>query len=139
MRAPRQQLISAKMKVWHPWQLKKSKSWGPFWSYQLNSTANSAPWPILLGKWAGLAVLFSWQLQNGPQDFYFFDCHGCQTFILAEMPAFFMRNNSFIVTVFSNSPQIKFYILILGSHIRLFFLSKNGNQCKVKISFFGQK
>ena len=26
----------------HLWQLKKSKSWGPFWSYQLNSTANSA-------------------------------------------------------------------------------------------------
>jgi hypothetical protein len=26
----------------HPWQLKKSKSWGPFWSCQLNSTANSA-------------------------------------------------------------------------------------------------
>ena len=23
-------------------QLKKLKSWGPFWSYQLNSTANSA-------------------------------------------------------------------------------------------------
>ena len=34
--------ISTKMKVWHPWQLKKSKYWGPFWSYQLNSTANSA-------------------------------------------------------------------------------------------------
>ena len=26
----------------HPWQLKKSKSWGPFWSCQLNSTAHSA-------------------------------------------------------------------------------------------------
>ena len=30
------------MNNWHPWQLKKSKSWGPFWSYQLNSTANPA-------------------------------------------------------------------------------------------------
>ena len=28
--------------VWHQWQLKRPKSWGPFWSYQLNSTANSA-------------------------------------------------------------------------------------------------
>ena len=38
----------------HPWPLKKSKSWGPFWSYQLNSTANSAnsPW-----KWAKLSEL----------------------------------------------------------------------------------
>jgi hypothetical protein len=48
------------MKVWHPWQLKKSKSWGPFWSYQLNSTANSAHFARFLGKWAKLAVLFSW-------------------------------------------------------------------------------
>jgi hypothetical protein len=41
-----------KRKVWHPWQLKKSKSLGPFWSYQLNSTANSAHSAGLLGKWA---------------------------------------------------------------------------------------
>ena len=26
----------------HLWQLKKSKSWGPFWSYQLVNTANAA-------------------------------------------------------------------------------------------------
>jgi hypothetical protein len=25
-----------------PMAINKSKSWGPFWSYQLNSTANSA-------------------------------------------------------------------------------------------------
>ena len=36
----------------HPLQLKKSKFWEPFWSYQLNSTANLAQ---LWGKWAGLA------------------------------------------------------------------------------------
>ena len=34
--------ISAKMNVWQPWQLKKSKSCESFWSYQQNSTANSA-------------------------------------------------------------------------------------------------
>ena len=28
-----------------PWQLKKSKSWEPFWSYQLHSTAISPIWP----------------------------------------------------------------------------------------------
>jgi hypothetical protein len=48
------------MKVWHPWQLKKSKSWVPFGSYQLNSTANSAHFARFLGKWAELAVLFIW-------------------------------------------------------------------------------
>ena len=46
------------------------KSWGPFWSYQLNNRANPALLPkvryitLLLpkkwAKWAELAVLFSW-------------------------------------------------------------------------------
>ena len=44
----------------HLWQSKKSKSWGPFWSYQLNSTANSAYSQQKWAKWAELAVLFSW-------------------------------------------------------------------------------
>ena len=44
----------------HPQQLKKkSKFWGPFWSYQLDSTANSAYSPQKWAKWAELAVLFS--------------------------------------------------------------------------------
>ena len=38
-------------------RLKKSKSWEPFWSYQLDNTANSAHLPQ---KWAELAMLFSW-------------------------------------------------------------------------------
>ena len=58
---------SAQMNNRHPWQLKKSKSWGPFWSYQLNSTANLAHLAHFLGKRAGLAGL-----QNGPQDFSVF-------------------------------------------------------------------
>ena len=36
----------------NPWPLKKSKSWGPFWSYQLNSIANSAHFAQFLGKLA---------------------------------------------------------------------------------------
>ena len=47
MRAPRSQCFSPQMNNWHPWQLKKSKSWGPFWSYLLNSTANTAHLPTL--------------------------------------------------------------------------------------------
>ena len=31
----------------HPWSLKKSKSWGPFWSCLLNSTAILPIWPII--------------------------------------------------------------------------------------------
>ena len=51
---------------------KKSKFLGTFWSYQLNSTTNSAHLPRKWAKWAELAVLFSWYLQNGLQDFDFF-------------------------------------------------------------------
>ena len=32
--------FSYKMNVCHPWQLKRSKFWGPSWSYQLNNTTN---------------------------------------------------------------------------------------------------
>ena len=45
---------------------KKSKFWGPFWSHQLKSTANSVYSPRKWAKWAELAVLFSWQIQKGP-------------------------------------------------------------------------
>jgi hypothetical protein len=62
---------------------KKSKFWGPFWSYQLDSTANSAYSTQKWAKWAELAVLFSWQLQNGHQNFDFFNSYGCRLFIWA--------------------------------------------------------
>ena len=86
MRGHRQQWISHQMNNRRPWQLKKLKSWGPFWSYQLNSTANPAHLPQ---NWAKLTVLCSWQLQNGPQDFDFFNCHECRLFILCEIHCYF--------------------------------------------------
>jgi hypothetical protein len=39
--------------------IEKSKSWEPFWSYQLNSTANPARLPQMWAKLANFAVLFS--------------------------------------------------------------------------------
>ena len=48
------------LKIW-------KKSWEPFGSYLLNSTANTAQFEW---KWAGLAVLFSRQLQNGSLDYF---------------------------------------------------------------------
>ena len=78
MRGNGSQWISNKINIRHPWQLKKSNSWEPFWSYQLNSTANPAHLPPNWAKLAKLAVLFSWQLQKGSQDFDFFNCLGCK-------------------------------------------------------------
>ena len=40
MRARGSQWFSNKMNNRHSLQLKKSKSWEPFWNYQLNGTAN---------------------------------------------------------------------------------------------------
>ena len=45
----------------------------------------SSPFTSKMAKWSELVVLFSWQLQNGSQDFDFFNCHGSQTFTLAEI------------------------------------------------------
>ena len=84
---------------------KKSKSWGPFWSYQLNSAANLTYLQGNPAQWAKSAVLFSWQLKNSPQYFDFFNCHGCQTFILHEIhyylsPPKSWHNNSILGSVF---------------------------------------
>ena len=53
MRGHGSQWISYKINIWHPLQLKKSKSWEPFRSYQLNSTANPAHLPQ---NWAKFEV-----------------------------------------------------------------------------------
>ena len=56
-----------------------------------------------------VALKFSWQFQNGAQYLNFFTCHGCQTFILAEIhcylsPHIFGNINSFLSCVpFDNS------------------------------------
>jgi hypothetical protein len=59
------------MKVWHPWQLKKSKSRGPFWSYQLNRTANSAHFALFCGEWAKLAVFLGDGSKTANKIFFF--------------------------------------------------------------------
>jgi hypothetical protein len=43
--------FSAQMNNQCPWQLKQSKSWGPFWSYHLNSTTyQSSQFPTKMGQ-----------------------------------------------------------------------------------------
>ena len=48
--------------------LERKKSWEPFRSFLPNSTANPAHFNQ---NWAGLAVLYSRQILNGSQDFFF--------------------------------------------------------------------
>ena len=84
MRAHGFQWITHKINTRHPGQLKKLKSWESLWSYQLNSTANPAHLPQNWAKLAKSAVLFSWWLQKGSQDFEAFNCNGSRLFILCE-------------------------------------------------------
>ena len=56
MRGHGSQWISYKINIRHPLQLKKSKSWELFRSYQLNSAANPAHLPQNLDKLAKSAV-----------------------------------------------------------------------------------
>ena len=63
---------------------------------------NSANLAHLLKKWAKWAELAV--LQNGPQDFDFFNCHGCRLFISCEKhcdlgAAFYKHINSSVATV----------------------------------------
>ena len=59
MRAHGSQWISHKINIRHPEHLKKGKSWEPFWSYQLNSTANPAHLPQNWAKLAPRILIFS--------------------------------------------------------------------------------
>ena len=88
----------------HPWQLKKSKPWRPFWSYQLNSTANSVHLGHFWGKWAWLGLLSSLQLQNDSRILIFWismfaDYSFDEKNIIIWVPAYFRHKSSFIATV----------------------------------------
>ena len=74
----------------HPWQLEKSKSWVPFWSYQLNSTANPAHLPQNWAKLAKLAgsserapVIFIISIAIGADNSFYLK------FIATDAPTFF--------------------------------------------------
>ena len=48
------------------WPLKKSKSWGLFWSYQLNSSVNPTHLPQKWVKFAGLAMVLNGSFKRTP-------------------------------------------------------------------------
>ena len=93
------------------WQLKKSKSWGLLWSYQLNSIANSAhlghfevnglDWHCCLAGSSETApksiLIFS--IARGAD--YSYEVKNSEIWA----PAFFKHNNSFIATVICHHPS----------------------------------
>ena len=86
--------------------IEKSKSWGPFWSYQRDSSTNPVHLAHFWGKmgWIGTAVYLAGSSKTANRILtfsiamvadYSFDVKNID--ILA--PAFFKHNNSFIATV----------------------------------------
>jgi hypothetical protein len=73
----------------------KEKSWEPFISCLLNSTANQAH---LQQNWAGWAEIFSTQILNGSNDFNFIYCFKYET-IETHASAFVTLNILSIGTV----------------------------------------
>ena len=122
----------------HPCPLKKSKSWGPFWSYQLNSTANPAHLPKNWAIWAELAVLLAGSSKMAPRilifsiavvaDYLFY-----VKSIATYAPTFFGYNHSIIAIVGHLCIGIRWMyrklLLCLNTHL----LSHNG-WCTVRIN-----
>ena len=63
--------ISHKMNIRHPGQLKKWKSWGPFWSYQLNITANPAHLPQNWANWPNWRCCLAGSSKTAPRILIF--------------------------------------------------------------------
>ena len=102
------QWISHKTNIRHPVQLKKWKSWGTFWSYQLNSTAH----PVYLTQnWACLAGTS----KTTPRILIFSIAMGVDysfwvKYIAINAPTFLWYKNSVLAIV--TSPNFWFYSLI---------------------------
>ena len=86
------------MNNWHPWQLSKSESWGPFWSYQLDSTANPAHY--LNGpNWPNWQYCLASSSRTAPRILIFSIILGakCSFYVKSNAtyaPQFFWYNNS---------------------------------------------
>ena len=111
MRGYGSQWISYKINIPHPLQLKKSKSWGPFRRYQLNSTANPAHLPQF---WPNFEVNgLDWQCclagisKRAPRIFIFSIVLSAEylsnvKFIATRAPIFFGYTISVIASVISH-------------------------------------
>ena len=99
------QWISAKIKVWHPWQLKKSKSWGPYWSYQLTALPIQPIWSIFEVNGLNWHYCLAGSSKTAPRILIFSIAMVADySFYVKNIDiwalAFFKHNNSFIATVY---------------------------------------
>ena len=86
------------MNIGHPKQLKKIKILAAVLGLPAKQHCQFGPFTKITGKigWIGSAVLLV--DPNGPQDFDFFNCHGCQTFILFEIHRYLSPKKVDIIT-----------------------------------------
>ena len=123
MWAPRSHCFSSHMSNQHLWQSKKLKSWRPFWSYQLNSTANSVHLPHKLGQtgWIGI-WFFSIVMGAKPSS-------QLKSIAIWGL-SFFMHNNSSIATKF-RSEVLGLTLALPFCLTDMFFLAEFPNSCEL--------
>ena len=88
---------------------KKSKSWVPFWSYQLNSTANLAHLPQIRANWSNWQCCLAGSSKTAPRILIFSIAMGTEylsyvKFIAIEAPRFF----GYIISVLASVASSRF-------------------------------
>ena len=125
----------------HPWQLKKSKSWGPFWSYQINSTANPAHLPQNGPNGLNWQCYLAGSSKTAPRILIFSIAMGADHSFEVKnikiwVPAFFKHNNSAVATLrkwFGLQDKINFGLHHLIDTLVTYFLDLISN-----VHVFGQ-
>ena len=80
----------------HPWQLKKSTSWEPVWSYYLNSTANAA---FFLSHLSINGLDWQWCSAGGSKKASKIDCLLEINSIISQVPLFSSYEKFFLDSV----------------------------------------
>ena len=106
------------MNICHPGQLEKRKSWGPFLSYQLNSTANPAHLPWKWAKWAHWQCCLAGSSKTAPRILIFSIAMGADYLFEVKnieiwVPAFFKHNNLSVATVLTVELLVSLYCTVL--------------------------
>ena len=123
MRMHGSQWISHKINFWIPGQLKKWKSWEPFWSYQLNNTANPAHLPQKCAgpNWLNWQWCLPGSSKMAPSIFIF------SIVLVAEYSSYVKSNATFALTFFgyiiSILASVKGLLHLLPTKLPKFFSS----------------
>ena len=114
--------------------IEKIKILGAVLALPAKQHCQSSPFGHFCGNWAGLAMLFSWKLKKGPQDFDFFNCNEWWLFIWCEKhwdlgARIYQHNNSSVSSHHEPIPKLQILIFtnFLTDYSKLFIQNFRNN------------